>query len=266
MLSFFDFLVVSGTFALGITLSMMVVGKYIYFPYMKELEAERCEESEDDSVGPQLSKREEFLLKYKDAWDEAFNETPEHEELEGGEYYRDQTPRGELIMMYDADKKEYIYYSKTRDIPYTYLENTCKGFVLNYKCFDNYQVMTDLAKKAAELKAKRKQAEAEAQAQQQSEQTEQTEEKTENESKEEDKVESVFATLKTTKNVEKAKLIMKAMNKFRYGGSLEDFANNLGKTELQTKGENGEEENPNQLLSFKEFKEQEEEKKRVTIL
>lgn len=263
MLSFFDFLVVSGTFALGITLSMMVVGKYIYFPYMKELEAER---SEDDNDGPQLSKREEFLLKYKDAWEEAFNETPEHEELEGGEYYRDQTPRGELIMMYDADKKEYIYYSKTRDIPYTYLENTCKGFVLNYKCFDNYQVMTDLAKKAAELKAKRNQAEAEAQAQQQTEQTEQTEDKTENESEEEDKVESVFATLKKTKNVEKAKLIMKAMNQFRYGGSLEDFADNLEKAELQTKEENGEEENPNQLLSFKEFKEQEEEKKRVTIL
>lgn len=44
------------------------------------------------------------------------------------------TPRGDVLMYYDSDLESFIYYSKTKEIPYKYLETVARKYVINYDC------------------------------------------------------------------------------------------------------------------------------------
>jgi hypothetical protein len=44
------------------------------------------------------------------------------------------TPRGDVLTYYDSDLESFVYYSKTKEIPYKYLETVARKYVINYDC------------------------------------------------------------------------------------------------------------------------------------
>jgi hypothetical protein len=47
---------------------------------------------------------------------------------------REETPKGEVLMYYSHEMESFIYYSKTKEIPYKYLETLARKYVINYDC------------------------------------------------------------------------------------------------------------------------------------
>ena len=50
----------------------------------------------------------------------------------------EKSPRGIIYMAYDSSIDSYIYYSKTKDIPYKYLETVARKYVIDNKCLNIY--------------------------------------------------------------------------------------------------------------------------------
>ena len=46
----------------------------------------------------------------------------------------DTTPRGDVLMYYSKLLNSFIYYSKTKEIPYKYLETVARKYVIKYNC------------------------------------------------------------------------------------------------------------------------------------
>jgi len=47
---------------------------------------------------------------------------------------REETPKGEVLMYYSHEMGSFIYYSKTKEIPYKYLETLARKYVIIYDC------------------------------------------------------------------------------------------------------------------------------------
>ena len=47
---------------------------------------------------------------------------------------REETPKGEVLMYYGHEMESFIYYSKTKEIPYKYLETLARKYVIMYDC------------------------------------------------------------------------------------------------------------------------------------
>lgn len=47
---------------------------------------------------------------------------------------REETPKGDVIMYYSHDLESFVYYSKTKEIPYKYLETLARKYVIIYDC------------------------------------------------------------------------------------------------------------------------------------
>jgi hypothetical protein len=47
---------------------------------------------------------------------------------------REETPKGEVLMYYSHEMGSFIYYSKTKEIPYKYLETLARKYVIIYEC------------------------------------------------------------------------------------------------------------------------------------
>jgi hypothetical protein len=47
---------------------------------------------------------------------------------------REETPKGEVLMYYSHEMESFIYYSKTKEIPYKYLETLARKYVIMYDC------------------------------------------------------------------------------------------------------------------------------------
>ncbi len=47
---------------------------------------------------------------------------------------REETPKGEVLMYYSHEHESFIYYSKTKEIPYKYLETLARKYVIIYDC------------------------------------------------------------------------------------------------------------------------------------
>jgi hypothetical protein len=53
-------------------------------------------------------------------------------------FIEENSPRGIIYMAYDNSIESYIYYSKTKDIPYKYLETVSRKYVIDNKCLNIY--------------------------------------------------------------------------------------------------------------------------------
>ena len=51
---------------------------------------------------------------------------------------REETPKGEVLMYYSHEMESFIYYSKTKEIPYKYLETLARKYVIIYDCKKMY--------------------------------------------------------------------------------------------------------------------------------
>jgi hypothetical protein len=47
---------------------------------------------------------------------------------------REETPKGEVLMYYSHEMESFIYYAKTKEIPYKYLETLARKYVIMYDC------------------------------------------------------------------------------------------------------------------------------------
>jgi hypothetical protein len=93
-------------------------------------------ESDSDMEKPNTEKEIPYEL-------EMFNEYDSLDDNELTEEYvkdlalntiTDTTPRGDVLMYYSKNLNSFIYYSKTKEIPYKYLETVARKYVIKYNC------------------------------------------------------------------------------------------------------------------------------------
>ena len=92
------------------------------------------EESEHEESEHEESEHEESEHKEED---EPYEENEDLVSLKDN-FIEENTPRGIIYMAYDNSIESYIYYSKTKDIPYKYLETVSRKYVIDNKCLNIY--------------------------------------------------------------------------------------------------------------------------------
>lgn len=93
------------------------------------------EESEHEEEDEEEDEEEGEDEKYQD--DEPYEENEDLVSLKDN-FIEEKSPRGIIYMAYDNSIDSYIYYSKTKDIPYKYLETVSRKYVIDNKCLNIY--------------------------------------------------------------------------------------------------------------------------------
>jgi hypothetical protein len=117
-------------------ISLIVVGGTIVYLYKSKIKKEIVTEIP--------------IIPYTSYYD--LIDTPEHYELYQQKdcSIHETTPAGQVILVYNKDTQQFIYYSN-HEIPYRYLEVVVRKYVLSYNCIDLYtdikQAYKDAVKK-----------------------------------------------------------------------------------------------------------------------
>jgi len=146
---------------IGTSISIFVVSYFVYKPF----DEVNYESDTDEDVFYEYKYLEDyydlldkkFKLKEEENQDkgdddEEDEEDDEHEENENEKPYEENeelvslkdnfieenSPRGIIYMAYDNSIDSYIYYSKTKDVPYKYLETVARKYVIDNKCLNIY--------------------------------------------------------------------------------------------------------------------------------
>ena len=101
------------------------------------------EEKEDEEKEDQEQESEEQEIEEQEDEEQESEDTEPYEENEDlvslkDNFIEENTPRGIIYMAYDNSIESYIYYSKTKDIPYKYLETVARKYVIDNKCLNIY--------------------------------------------------------------------------------------------------------------------------------
>lgn len=148
---------------IGTSISIFVVSYFVYKPFDEDNYESDTDENEYyeykyledyyDLLDKKLKlKEEETLLEGEEGEEEDEEKEDEEQESEDTEPYEENedlvslkdnfieenTPRGIIYMAYDNSIESYIYYSKTKDIPYKYLETVARKYVIDNKCLNIY--------------------------------------------------------------------------------------------------------------------------------
>jgi hypothetical protein len=148
---------------IGTSISIFVVSYFVYKPFDEDNYESDTDENEYyeykyledyyDLLDKKLKlKEEETLLEGEEGEEEDEEKEDEEQESEDTEPYEENedlvslkdnfieenTPRGIIYMAYDNSIESYIYYSKTKDIPYKYLETVARKCVIDNKCLNIY--------------------------------------------------------------------------------------------------------------------------------
>ena len=155
---------------IGTSISIFVVSYFVYKPFDEDNYESDTDENEYyeykyledyyDLLDKKLKlKEEETLLEGEEGEEEDEDEEQEDEEQKDEEqesedtepyeenedlvslkdnFIEENTPRGIIYMAYDNSIESYIYYSKTKDIPYKYLETVARKYVIDNKCLNIY--------------------------------------------------------------------------------------------------------------------------------
>ena len=148
---------------IGTSISIFVVSYFVYKPFDEDNYESDTDENEYyeykyledyyDLLDKKLKlKEEETLLEGEEGEEEDEEKEDEEQESEDTEPYEENedlvslkdnfieenTPRGIIYMAYDNSIESYIYYSKTKDIPYKYLETVTRKYVIDNKCLNIY--------------------------------------------------------------------------------------------------------------------------------
>jgi len=104
---------------------------------------EEDEEKEDEEQESEEQESEEQEDEEKEDEEQESEDTEPYEENEDlvslkDNFIEENTPRGIIYMAYDNSIESYIYYSKTKDIPYKYLETVARKYVIDNKCLNIY--------------------------------------------------------------------------------------------------------------------------------
>jgi hypothetical protein len=193
------------------------------------------EENEDERVESEYSKEDGEEDEEEDGEEESEEEDDEpYEENEDlvslkDNFIEEKSPRGIIYMAYDNSIDSYIYYSKTKDIPYKYLETVARKYVIDNKCLNIYvdykeEYIQGLNKYKQRLQERKELLENKIKQQEQK----QDEDNVENKKK------NIFANFKSynkqdksTKNntdtTTKEYILTENSNHYKYKGNLDDY-------------------------------------------
>ena len=106
------------------------------------LEGEEGEEEDEEKEDEEQESEQQEDEEKEDEQQESEDTEPyeENEDLVSlkDNFIEENTPRGIIYMAYDNSIESYIYYSKTKDIPYKYLETVARKYVIDNKCLNIY--------------------------------------------------------------------------------------------------------------------------------
>ena len=169
------------------------------------------------------------------------------------------TPRGDVLMYYSSKLGSFVYHSKTKEIPYKYLETVARRYVIEYNCKKLYiDIRKEYEKgvnKYKEIKAKEEKAAADAK-------------DGKVEDVKENKKKQIFANLKTynrkgevhNKQKDKIYILKEQANRYSYRGKIEEYSETkvescLDKSMLDKLGDKrSEEEKKMNDIDFASFK------------
>lgn len=250
---FYNVIVFSVTTFLGVTSALLFVSHFV-MPGPKAIK-------DDEENMPSLIEQFESL---------EIKKIPTKEEVDSYESLVE-TNAGDILLTYDLDSKTYLYYSNHRNIPVRFLEEASMQFCIDNDCrvlFTQEEVEHSNSEEEAEEEEKTNNEEPaptesyfrwikgfiygnETPANETSANEAPANEAPTNETpadeEEEDQKPSVFASYKKKKEnpKNKAKEIVKIMNKYKCNGTLNDYENKKKDTVETTKNE----------ISFSNFKE-----------
>jgi hypothetical protein len=103
-------------------------------------EEDEDEEQEDEDEEQEDEEQEDEEQEDEEQESEHTEPYEENEDLVSlkDNFIEENTPRGIIYMAYDNSIESYIYYSKTKDIPYKYLETVARKYVIDNKCLNIY--------------------------------------------------------------------------------------------------------------------------------
>lgn len=148
------------------------------------------------------------------------------------QFIEENTPRGVVFMTYDKDNNFFIYYSKTKDLPFNYLETVGRKFVIDYNCPEifidyNQEYQNAINKKYLKFIESRKE---------QLENLNEENQKNENDKNNKKNVFAVFKNYNKTepveKNVNNNVILTEKCNVYKYKGNLIDYENLIKKNEI----------------------------------
>jgi hypothetical protein len=169
------------------------------------------------------------------------------------------TPRGDVLMYYSSKLGSFVYHSRTKEIPYKYLETVARRYVIEYNCKKLYiDIRKEYEKglnKYKEIKAKEEKAAAD-------------EKDGKVEDVKENKKKQIFANLKTynrkgevhNKQKDKIYILKEQANRYSYRGKIEEYSDTkvescLDKSMLDKLGDKRSEEDKNvKDIDFASFK------------
>jgi len=192
-------------------------------------------DEDEDAEGEDVEKKEEdipYEMKWFDEFDDAEGEGEEEltEELTE-EFVNDlslntvteTTPRGDVLMYYSSKLGSFVYHSKTKEIPYKYLETVARKYVIEYNCKKLYiDIRKEYEKglnKYNEIKEKEEKAAKDAK------------DGVVDETKE-NKKKQIFANFKTynrkgevhNKQKDKIYILKEQANRYSYRGKIEEYS------------------------------------------
>jgi hypothetical protein len=133
------------------------------------------------------------------------------------------TPRGDVLMYYSSKLGSFVYHSRTKEIPYKYLETVARKYVIEYNCKKLYVDIRKEYEKGLnrykEIKAKEEKAAADAK-------------DGKVEDVKENKKKQIFANLKTynrkgevhNKQKDKIYILKEQANRYSYRGKIEEYS------------------------------------------
>ena len=196
---------------------------------------ERIETDEDEGEGEAVETKEEeipYEMKWFVEFDDKGDKDDESVEEELTEEFvndlclntvTETTPRGDVLMYYSSKLGSFVYHSKTKEIPYKYLETVARKYVIEYNCKKLY---VDIRKEYEKGLNKYKE-------------IKEREDKAAKDAKDgkvqevnENKKKQIFANLKTynrkgevhSKQKDKIYILKEQANRYSYRGKIEEYS------------------------------------------
>lgn len=242
-MTFFNGLVnlinVAGIITIGIAVSTIFVGVFIYNPKResRDSDSESNSDSEDEIDYEYMYMDEYEILERKPISDSVRSSYINN-------FIDEKSPRGTVMLSYDNNETAFIYYSNSKDIPYKYLETISRKFIVDNDCKELYvdyrdELIDGINRYNENIKKKQK-----------------LNNDTDNEDNNVKAKKSVFAKFKeynkTERNVNTKKeyVLTENANRYIYKGTLLDYENYVNDKDNRNNIVNNEYEN----IDFKTFK------------
>jgi hypothetical protein len=207
-------------------IGFIAFGTYSIKNYYKKSNQNIFEEENEQEIPYEMK----FFQEY-DEMDDGDEDGGEEDEQTKGELTEDfvnnlslktiteTTPRGDVLMYYSSKLNSFVYHSKTKEIPYKYLETVARKYVIEYKCKKLYiDIRKEYEKglhKYNEIKEKE----------------ERGEKGEENNDSNDNKKKQIFAKFKTynrkgevhNKQKDKIYILREQSNRYSYRGKIEEY-------------------------------------------